>query len=185
MPDAKTPRTSVFVALLVAASGCAKPAVPPAPAPIPNEAPPAAAATPAVRGVAGTYRLRADVARGNRGNTSGRRRAPPNRETTLLLGAGAARNPDDMAGVAAQYAATVSIPGYANPGQGRRGGGSTASWWPLAGDSVVIRVVGQRGNRLELRGAVRGTEISGDVWVLSIETGNTFQLGTFTAVKSR
>jgi len=165
-------------------AACSHPAPPPAqPAPQAAEAPVDTtvplAAPPAVRAVAGSYLLRTDLAQAP---ARRRGRAAAGGETVLRLSAHDAAHPDQMAGQATQYAASATIPGYANQGRGPAGG-ATATWWPLAGDSVVIRVVGGRGNRIELRGAVGERRISGEVWFLSIETGNTLQLGTFTATR--
>lgn len=171
-------------AVLVALAACAKSApapAPPAPEPVPAPAAPAAlAAVLAPARVAGMYRLTTEVARG--GPNQGRQAAA--RPTPLRLLAGAAPNPDPMAGhQGTQYAATGIVPGYVRAPRARNA--PAASWWPAPGDSVIVHMVGERGNRLQLRGALSGGAIRGDIWLTSAETGTTYQLGTFVAERDR
>lgn len=171
----------LYACAVAVLAACSNPPPPPViPAPEPEAPPPAAAPSRilAARAVAGNYRLRTDIQRANRAG----RASPAARETPLRLLATRARTPDGMAGVEEQFGASLTIPGYTSGGRGTAQG---ASWWPVPGDSVVVMFTGQRGNRIQLRGAVDGTQIRGEVWFVSIETGNTFQLGSFTAEKQR
>lgn len=168
-----------LAAVLLLVAGCAKPAAPPpppAPAPEPEPPPAVVAPAPAVAAVAGRYRLAADVPRRQ---ARGRARGTP--ATPLTLQAAVARSPDGMTAVSRQYVATATIPGYAAAARGRE----SAWWWPIAGDSVVIHLILRDGNRLQLRGAVSRTVLRGEVWFMSGQTGTTYQLGTFTATRTR
>ena len=138
-------------------------------------APTPVAAPPTVAAVAGRYQLRTDLPR--RQAARGRQRAVP--ATPLMLQSTAARSPDGMTGVSRQYVAAVTIPGYVASARGRE----SAWWWPSEGDSVVIHIVTREGSRIQLRGAVSRAAIRGDVWFTSGD--NTYQLGTFTATRSR
>lgn len=170
---------SVVPALLIAAAACAKPAPPPPP-PEPEPEPEVVVIEPTaplpVRTLAGRYTLRTDLPRRTQ---RGRRATDP--ATVLRLNAAAARNPDELAGVPRQFVAAVAIPGYGGVARGRE----RAWWWPASGDSVVLHVILPSGGRMQLRGAVNRNQIRGDVWMISLESGSTYQLGTFTATRTR
>jgi len=183
VPGDQTPRRqgkAHVVALFVLLSACAKAAPPPPAAepapPAPPVATPAVAALPTVAAVTGRYQLRTDLPR-RQAAARGRQRAVP--ATPLQLLSTAARSPDGMTAVSRQFVATATIPGYAASARGRE----SAWWWPIAGDSVVIHTVTRDGHRLQLRGAVSRTAIQGEVWITAGD--NTYQLGTFTATRSR
>jgi hypothetical protein len=92
--------------------------------------------------------------------------------------------PDATAQSSTQLAATVNIPGYTRAPRGRTG--QAAAWWPLPGDSVIVHFQPpQPGGVMDLRGALKGDTLSGEIWYTSLETGTAFQMGTFTAVKRR
>lgn len=173
---------TVLLAVLLAAA-CAKPAAPPpAPEPVPAPEPEAAVLAPdpnapaRVRALAGRYTLRTDLPRRQvRGRAA-------NPATPLRLTAALAGSPDVLAGMSQQWVATVAIPGYGGVAQGRE----RAWWWPAAGDSVVLHIILPQGSRMQLRGAVRRGVIRGDVWVQSAQAaGSSYQLGTFTATRTR
>jgi hypothetical protein len=155
--------------LLLAA--CARTQPEPAPEPEPPAPAPAAMVSP--RAVAGTYQLRAMLQRGRpqRGQPAATLlRLDPQPTAAPLMGAPAG----------AQFAAVINVPGYTRAPRGRAG--QAAAWWPIPGDSVIVQFEGaQRGAQVQLRGAVGRDGITGEVWYLSLETGSTFQLGTFTA----
>jgi hypothetical protein len=128
---------------------------------------------------AGAYQMRVEIQSGNRPQRRSRSDVQPS--MTLLRTAATART---TGGPATQYGATITIPGYTRPV--RRGRAQAAAWWPVAGDSVVVQFVQGQQSRgeVQLRGALRGAELQGEIWYVSNETGNTFQLGTFSATKS-
>jgi hypothetical protein len=166
----------VGIAAAVAIAACAKPAPPAAPAPEPPVA--ELGRAPDVRAVAGRYALTTETQRG----TPGRRSTRPGRgQTPLRLDTVAAVNAEAVAGVARQYLATVTVPGYS---AGSRGV-PRSSWYPIAGDSVVIQAVGAQGNRIQLRGALASGVIRGEVWITTASSGSTYQIGTFTATRTR
>jgi hypothetical protein len=82
-----------------------------------------------------------------------------------------------------QFNATIALAGYTRPPRGRRV--QAAAWWPVPGDSIVVQFAFQNTDQIQLRGALQGTQIQGEVWYLSLTTGATFQMGTFTATKGR
>jgi hypothetical protein len=91
-----------------------------------------------------------------------------------------------LAGVQAvtQFSANIAIVGYTRAPRGRTG--QVAAWWPIPGDSIVIQFQSARGNAsIQLRGVRSGPTLTGDVWYLSEATGASFQLGTFTASRTR
>ncbi len=144
-----------------------------------------------MRPLVGTWRIQTDIAPGNPGPN---RNAPSRgRQGTMQLTAGVSSAPDGFAAIATQYVASANLPGYAVPaatgrGRGRRTPSSPVTpttWWPAHGDSVIVHIVGARGNRIQLRGRLSGGgTIRGEVWLMSLETGNAFQLGNFTATKT-
>jgi hypothetical protein len=82
-----------------------------------------------------------------------------------------------------QHLATITMPGYTRaPHRGR--GGQAASWWPVAGDSVVVEFSQGPRSRIQLRGQLQGTSLHGDIWFVSSD-GSSFQLGTFSGAKNR
>ena len=92
--------------------------------------------------------------------------------------------PDATAVSTTQLAATINLPGFTRAPRGRTG--QAAVWWPLPGDSVVVHFQPPQGSGLvDLRGTFRGDTLSGDVWYTSVGTGNTFQMGTFRAIKRK
>lgn len=84
-----------------------------------------------------------------------------------------------------QLSATINLPGYTRAPRGRSG--QAAAWWPLPGDSVIVHFQPpqQRSGTIELRGALKGETLEGDIWYTSLATGNSFQMGSFRAVKRR
>jgi hypothetical protein len=84
---------------------------------------------------------------------------------------------------ASTFGATVAIPGYTTSPRGRAG--QLAAWWPIPGDSVVIQFESRRQAQVQLRGQLAGTTLRGEIWYVSLETGSSFQLGTFVATKRR
>ncbi len=83
-----------------------------------------------------------------------------------------------------RYQATITIPGYTRPA--RRGRAQSAGWWPVGGDSVVVQFEqgAQSRGDMQLRGKLNGNSLAGDVWYVATESGNVFQLGTFTATRT-
>ena len=64
--------------------------------------------------------------------------------------------------------------------------GQAAVWWPLPGDTVVVHFLPPRAQGvMELRGALKGDTLSGDIWYTSLETNSSYQMGTFRAVRRR
>ena len=141
-------------------------------------APPAALVAPAA--VAGAYQLRVEIQSGNRPQPRNPRAVQPS--MTLLRTVASA---NQMGGPTQQFNATITIPGYTRPP--RRGTAQAATWWQLGGDSVVVQFTQGEQSRgeMQLRGALRGSAIRGEIWYLSNETGSTFQLGTFSGTKRR
>jgi hypothetical protein len=130
--------------------------------------------------VVGTYRLDLRIESGNRPQPRSRR--DPQASMTLARDTATTRSPGPSA---QQFAATITVPGYSRPS--RRGRpGQSASWWPVSGDSIVVQFTQGQGSRgeVQLRGVLRGSTMSGEVWYVSERTGSTFQLGTFTAAKA-
>jgi hypothetical protein len=90
--------------------------------------------------------------------------------------------PDATAASSTQLAATINLPGYTRAPRGRTG--QAAVWWPLPGDSIIVHFQPpQSRGSIDMRGALQGDTLSGDVWYTSQETGNAFQMGTFRAIK--
>ena len=81
------------------------------------------------------------------------------------------------------YIASIMLPGYTQAPRGRTG--QAAAWWPVPGDTVVVQWTTPRGQVLQLRGQLRGATLAGEVWFVSPASGATFQMGTFSATKSR
>ena len=168
--------------LLVLACGGTAPPPEPAPQPAPApEAAPAPGPSLAPRAAAGTYRLRTEIERrGNPQRAGARRGRPP--ETTLRLDATPSAAPVEGA-PGTPYLASIMLPGYTQAPRGRTG--QAAAWWPVPGDTVVVQWTTPRGQILQLRGQLRGATLAGEVWFVSPASGATFQMGTFSATKSR
>lgn len=114
----------------------------------------------------------------------GRARPNPLATPTLELAYRSVAAPDATAASSAQFAATINLPGYTRAPRGRAG--QAAVWWPLPGDSVIVHFQPPQGSGLiDLRGALQGDTLSGDVWFTSLGTGASFQMGTFRAVKRK
>lgn len=170
-------RLVVIVLLVVGAASFAACASSPPPEPAPAPEPPA----PVLRvlapaAAAGNYRLRTEIQR--QGGPPRRGRTPA--ETPLVLTSTPAAAPQ-VGGPSTTFNATVQIPGYTRAPRGRTG--QASAWWPIPGDSVVLQFAAQQGDLVQLRGKLEGTTLRGELWYLSMETGATFQLGTFSAVK--
>lgn len=88
-----------------------------------------------------------------------------------------------MGAPASTFSATVAIPGYSSAPPGRAG--QIAAWWPIPGDSVVIQFESRRQAQVQLRGQLAGNALRGEIWYVSVETGESFQLGTFFAMRQR
>jgi hypothetical protein len=115
-----------------------------------------------------------------------RRQAPAAADTlgSLRLQYQQLAAPDPGAPSLTQLAAVISIPGYTQAPRGRPG--QAAVWWPLPGDSVVVHFQPPRAKGvMDLRGALRADTLAGDIWYTSTETGSSYQMGTFRAVKKR
>jgi len=157
-----------------------------APPPPPPAAPPAEPVV-APHAATGTYDLATTIPSRQPAQASrprGRSRPPAAATPTLELAYRPVAAPDATAASSTQLAATINLPGYTRAPRGRTG--QAAVWWPLPGDSVIVHFQPPQGTGLvDLRGALRGDTLSGDVWYSSLGTGASFQMGTFTAVKRR
>jgi hypothetical protein len=163
--------------LLSACASSPEPENAPAPAPaaeVVAAPPPAAVMAPSA--AAGSYRLRTELQRQSAQASRGRTPA----ETPLTLSATPSAAPQ-MGAPATTFNATVQIPGYTQAPRGRSA--QAAAWWSVPGDSVVVQFARQNGDFVQLRGKKEGTALRGEVWYLSMESGATFQLGTFTATR--
>ncbi len=116
------------------------------------------------------------------GRSRGRARRPP--VATLRLAFQPTAAPDATATSNVQLSAIVNLPGYTRAPPGRTG--QTAVWWPLPGDSVIVHFATPRGDgEMDLRGALQGDTLSGEIWYTSSTTGNVFQMGKFRGVKQK
>jgi hypothetical protein len=140
----------------------------PAPAPISTSLTPSAAS--------GVWRMNAAVQSNRRG---GVRRS----QGSLQLSATPTAAPLPGSGPGTQFNATVTLSGYTVAPRGRTG--QAGAWWPIGGDSVVVEFASANSGEIQLRGAMRNRTIQGEVWFLSGSSGATFQMGTFTAAKTR
>jgi len=166
------------LALLAACSSRPDPVID-EPFPVPTDTtPPTMSSRISPRAVVGTYQ--GDVALSNaaRGR-SGRTRTT---RTQIRLESAATAVPAEGAS-GTQYNATVILPGYTRAPRGRSG--QSAAWWPGPLDSVVVQFTGQQGAQIQMRGALHGSRITGEIWYTSLETGSSFQLGTFSTTKVR
>jgi hypothetical protein len=166
-------------ALLMAA--CSH-AAPPPPPPVPPAAPVVA---PHV--ASGTYDLTTTLPSRQPvrpARQRGRVRPAVATRPTLELAYRAVAAPDATAASSTQLSATINLPGYTSAPRGRRG--QAAVWWPVPGDSVIVHFQPLQGSGLvDLRGALQGDTLSGDVWYTSLGTGASFQMGTFRAIKRK
>ena len=173
-------RRLISLAFSASLVGCSHPAPQTAPVPEPVPVPvvtPAPMLAPAT--AAGAYQLHVEIQSGNRPPARNRRDVQPS--MTLLRSPATTRT---MGGPETQLGATITIPGYTRPV--RRGQAQPAAWWPAGGDSLVVQFAQGQQSRgeVQLRGALHGASVQGEIWYVSSETGNTFQLGTFSATKS-
>jgi len=170
--------TVVLGALLAAACSHAPAPPPPAPPAAPVVAPHAASGT---YDLATTLPSRQPPAPARR---RGRTPPAPVAAPMLELAYRPVAAPDATAASPTQLSATIDLPGYTKAPRGRRG--QAAVWWPLPGDSVIVHFQPPQGKGLvDLRGALQGDTLAGDVWYTSLGTGASFQMGTFRAVKRR
>jgi len=179
--------------ILAAAVACPRARPAPAPAPAPDAAPVVAPPPMAPARAVGTYALQATI-QGRTIPAPAPAQAPPRRgraqsaaqspAASLRLTAGRPAALEPAAPSIRQLAATVALPGYTLSPRGRLA--QAASWWPVAGDSLVVFFTQpQRAAAISLRGVLRGDTLSGDVWYTSTSSGSEFQLGTFMAVRRR
>jgi hypothetical protein len=149
------------------------------PFPVPTDTtPPTIASRISPRAVVGTYQ--GDVVLSNAATRQrGRGRST---RTQIRLESGASAVPAEGS-TGTQYNATVILPGYTRAPRGRTA--QSAAWWPGPMDSVVVQFTGQQGSQIQMRGSVAGNRITGEIWYTSLETGSSFQLGTFTTTKVR
>ncbi len=165
---------------LVLMAACSHAAPPAVPAPEPAPAAPAPSATFTPTAATGSYVLRTEIQAPGGRRPAPRRGAAAREGTTLRLESTRLAAPLSGVEATTQFTATIAIAGYTRAPRGRAG--QVAAWWPIPGDSLVIQFPAARGNAsIQLRGARRGTVLSGDIWYVSTATGTTFQLGTFTA----
>jgi len=178
-PSLRCSGSLALAAVLTAACSHAPP--PPAPA-----APPAAP-TVAPGAASGTYDLTTTLTSRQPARPArqrGRARPAPAAAPMLELAYRAVAAPDATATSSTQLLATINLPGYTSAPRGRRG--QAAVWWPAPGDSVIVHFQPPQGSGIvDLRGALRGDTLSGDVWYTSVGTGASFQMGTFKAVKRK
>jgi hypothetical protein len=176
------PRASGSIALATVLAAACSHAPPPPPPPVPPAAPVVA---PHV--ASGTYDLSTTLSARQPARPARQRgRARPARAPApiLELAYRAVAAPDGTAASSTQLLATISLPGYTSAPRGRRG--QAAVWWPAPGDSVIVHFQPPQGSGLvDLRGALQGDTLSGDVWYTSLGTGASFQMGTFRAVKRK
>lgn len=133
------------------------------------------------RAAIGSYALRVEIESGNRPPQARGRRT--GQQGSVALTADTARV-IQAGGPTKQYHAAITLPGYSRPS--RRGqAGQFASWWRAEGDSVVVMFSHGGRGQVQLRGALQGTTLRGDIWYVSEGTGSTYQLGTFTGTKAR
>ena len=174
-PKLRRPAGPALAALLLAACSHASPPPPPVMPAAPVVAPHAAT---------GSYDLTTTLPSHQTSRSRGRGRAAAAPAATLDLVYRPVAAPDATATSTTQLAATINLPGYTRAPRGRTG--QAAVWWPLPGDSVVVHFQPPQGSGLvDLRGTLQGDTLSGDVWYTSVGTGNSFQMGTFRAVKRK
>jgi hypothetical protein len=172
-----------FGGCIVAACGSKTPIQSaPEPASVPAPAPAAPAATViAPTTLTGTWSLNVAIQSGNR--PPQRTRRDPQASMTLTTRRAATAM---QGGPAQQYEATITLPGYSRPA--RRGrAGQAAAWWLIPGDSMVVQFTQGQQSRgeVQLRAALQGTAMRGEVWYVALASGSNFQLGTFSGTKNR
>jgi hypothetical protein len=171
---------AALAVLLVAACSHAPP--PPPPPPVPPAEP-----VVAPHAASGTFDLTTTLASRQPPQTSrprGRVRPAPGTTPTLELVYRPVAAPDATAASSTQLSATINLPGYTRAPRGRAG--QAAVWWPLPGDSVIVHFQPPQGTgTIDLRGALQGDTLSGDIWYTSLGTGEAFQMGTFRATKRK
>jgi hypothetical protein len=176
-PNIGLPAAGALAVLLVAA--CAH-------APPPPAGPPAAPVV-APHAATGTYDLTTTLPSRQPPQASrprGRTRPAPGSMPMLELTYRPLAALDATAASSTQLSATISLPGYTRPPRGRAG--QAAVWWPLPGDSVIVHFQPPQGSAaIDLRGALQGDTLAGDVWYTSLGTGAAFQMGTFKAIKRK
>jgi hypothetical protein len=156
---------------------------PPPPPPVPPAEP-----TVAPHVATGTYDLTTTLKRTQPPprTTRGRRptRPAPEPAPLLELAYRSVAALDATAQSNTQLAATIMIPGYTRAPRGRTG--QAATWWPLPGDSVIVHFQPpQPGSAIDLRGALKGDTLAGEIWYTSLQSGTAFQMGSFRAVKRK
>ncbi len=176
-------RAIVRLAATTLAAACAHPA----PVPIAPVAAPAAP-TVAPHVATGSYDLTTTLRQSRPAAPPRRGRRParpaPEVPATLQLSYQPLAALDPSASSGTQLAAVINLPGYTQAPRGRSG--QAAIWWPLPGDSVVVHFAPPRAKGImALRGALKGDTLSGDIWFTSTQSGSSYQVGTFTAVKKR
>lgn len=178
----KASKRAGLVTVLMLAVACSKNDPPPVtPFPVPTDTtPPTMTSRISPRAVIGTYQGDVQIT-----NPAGRERGRSGRNarTQIRLESAPTAVPAEGSESGTQYNANVILPGYTRAPRGRTG--QIAAWWPGPLDSVIIQFTGQQGNQIQMRGAVAGNRIQGEIWYRSVTTGNSFQLGTFTATKPR
>lgn len=177
-PSVWLPAGGALAVLFVAACAHAPPPPPPAPPAAPVVAPHAAT---------GTYDLTTTLPSRQPPQASrprGRTRPAPGSTPMLELAYRPLAAPDATAASSTQLSATISLPGYTRAPRGRAG--QAAVWWPLPGDSVIVHFQPPQGSgTIDLRGALQGDTLAGDVRYTSLGTGAAFQMGKFKAIKRR
>jgi len=171
----------VIAAASMLVAGCSK-APPPEPAPVPEaEAPPPPPGPVlAPSTAAGIYQLRSQI----QGQGQPRNPRSSRAQSSLRLDAQPTAAPMMGAPAGSQFNATIALPGYTHAPRGRSA--QAAAWWPIPGDSVIVQFDTARdGVLIQLRGALSGSAIQGEIWYVSLSSGATFQLGTFTATRER
>jgi hypothetical protein len=171
--------SAALAALVASACSHAPPSQPP---PVPP-----AASVVAPHATTGTYDLTTTLPSRRPTQTSrprGGTRPAPGTTPTLELVYRPLAAPDATAPSSTQLSATINLPGYTRAPRGRTG--QAAAWWPLPGDSVIVHFQPPQGKgTIDLRGALQGDTLSGDVWYTSLGTGAAFQMGTFRAIKRK
>jgi hypothetical protein len=176
------PAALIVVALLPVAGGCR---TMPSAELSPEDSAAVARTTPAFSpgAVAGQYTLRANLERQSATAQRQRRGRGQPPTTVLRLESTPTAAPYAAAGSATQFNASIALPGYTRAPRGRSG--QAAIWWPIGGDSLVVQFLSPQGATIQLRAAVQGTSLSGEIWYQSRQSGSSLQLGTFTAARTR
>jgi hypothetical protein len=171
-----------LIGLLLVVAGCR---ASPSPVLTPEDSVIVARTTPAFSpgAVAGQYTLRANLERQSATAQRQRRGRGQPPTTVLRLESTPTAAPDAATGSATQFNASIALPGYTRAPRGRSG--QAAIWWPLGGDSLVVQFLSPQGATIQLRAAVQGTNLSGEIWYQSRQSGSSLQLGTFTARRAR